>query len=72
MLPSTHELLENTSLIEYQLVVITNHNLKQHMNINSFCRKHNIKFISAMIAGPYSQLFCDFGEKFEILDKNGE
>lgn len=21
---------------------------------------------------PYSQLFCDFGDEFEVLDQNGE
>jgi len=40
--------------------------------INNYCRKKNIKFISADVRGPWARHFNDFGDKFEVLDKNGE
>ncbi|WP_281059874.1 hypothetical protein [Staphylococcus sp. GDK8D30P] len=40
--------------------------------MNKFCRKHNIKFISCDVYGVFSRIFNDFGNKFEVLDKNGE
>lgn len=40
--------------------------------INQFCRKRGIKFISADCHGVFSRVFNDFGETFEVLDKNGE
>lgn len=40
--------------------------------VNLFCRKRSIKFIAADCAGVFSRVFTDFGESFEVLDKNGE
>lgn len=40
--------------------------------VNEFCRKRGIKFISADCIGAFSRVFNDFGETFEVLDKNGE
>jgi molybdopterin/thiamine biosynthesis adenylyltransferase len=40
--------------------------------VNQYCRKKGIKFISASCQGVFSRIFNDFGEKFEVLDKNGE
>lgn len=37
-----------------------------------YCRKNNIKFIAVKSEGPFGYVFNDFGEKFEVLDKNGE
>ncbi len=42
------------------------------MFINEYCRKTGKKFISADSYGPFGRIFNDFGDKFEILDKNGE
>lgn len=39
--------------------------------INEFCRKKNIKFISASILGVYGYVFNDFGDNFEVVDKDG-
>ncbi|KAG7244428.1 hypothetical protein INR49_031170 [Caranx melampygus] len=36
------------------------------------CHSHGIKFIVADTRGLCGQLFCDFGEEFEVLDQNGE
>jgi len=40
--------------------------------VDDFCRKRGIKFISADCHGVFSRVFNDFGDEFEILDKNGE
>lgn len=48
------------------------HSYQTNIAINNFCRQSNIKFISADLLGPFSRLFNDFGDKFEVVDKNGE
>ena len=40
--------------------------------VDDFCRKRGIKFISSDCYGAFSRVFNDFGDQFEILDKNGE
>ena len=40
--------------------------------MNEYCRKHSKKFIAADSYGVFTRVFNDFGEKFEVLDKNGE
>jgi len=37
-----------------------------------FCRKYKKKFIISDCLGVFSRVFNDFGEQFEVLDKNGE
>ena len=41
---------------------------------NQKCRKSSpqIRFISASTFGVFASVFTDFGDKFEVLDKNGE
>jgi hypothetical protein len=39
---------------------------------SAFCRKHKIKFIVSSVEGLFARLINDFGEEFEVLDKNGE
>lgn len=36
------------------------------------CREHKVKFISADSIGFTCRIINDLGEKFEVLDKNGE
>jgi len=40
--------------------------------LNQFCRKEGIKFIAAPTAGVFSSIFCDFGDEFLVVDKDGE
>lgn len=51
---------------------VTEINLKEQFKLNEQCRVNNIKFISAEFRGAHCRVFNDFGEKFEVLDKNGE
>ena len=40
--------------------------------LDAFCRSNKIHFLAADCYGPYGQIFNDFGDNFEVLDKNGE
>lgn len=40
--------------------------------MNEYCRKHSKKFITADAYGVFTRVFNDFGDKFEVIDKNGE
>lgn len=59
-------------LKDYNVVVLTGCDLTQQIAINNYCRKHGIKFIAADVFGPWARQFNDFGDKFEVIDKNGE
>ena len=43
---------------------LSEYNLEHQIIINEYCRKNNIKFISADCFGPFARLFNDFGDKF--------
>ena len=40
--------------------------------VNKYCRSKGKKFICTDLVGVFGRIFNDFGEKFEVLDKNGE
>jgi ubiquitin-activating enzyme E1 len=42
------------------------------VELNEFSRKHSMSFVAVETAGVYGRTFCDFGEKFEIHDIDGE
>lgn len=50
----------------------TEGDLVSQILINEYCRSKGIKFISSDVNGVFSRVFNDFGEDFEVLDKNGE
>ena len=56
----------------YHLVFVTEMSFKDQFTLNEQCRTHNVKFISAEFRGAHCRVFNDFGDKFEVLDKNGE
>lgn len=53
-------------------MITTVHNDNDIILLDNYCRKNGIKFIAVKAEGPYGYVFNDFGEKFEVLDKNGE
>ncbi|XP_043564560.1 ubiquitin-like modifier-activating enzyme 1 [Chiloscyllium plagiosum] len=59
-------------LRQFQVVVLTDSTLEEQLRIGEFCHNQNIKFIVADTKGLFGQLFCDFGEEFTVIDKNGE
>uniref|UniRef100_A0A3B4GA87 E1 ubiquitin-activating enzyme n=1 Tax=Pundamilia nyererei TaxID=303518 RepID=A0A3B4GA87_9CICH len=63
--------LDENLLLQYQVVVLTDSSLEDQKRFGELCHSHGIKFIVADTKG-LCQLFCDFGEKFEVLDRDGE
>ncbi|KAG7495128.1 ubiquitin-like modifier-activating enzyme 1 [Solea senegalensis] len=59
-------------LLQHQVVVLTDSSLDDQKRFGEFCHSHCIKLIVADTKGLCGQLFCDFGEEFEVLDENGE
>eukprot|EP01087_Luapelamoeba_hula_P012828 TRINITY_DN3622_c0_g1_i1.p1 TRINITY_DN3622_c0_g1~~TRINITY_DN3622_c0_g1_i1.p1 ORF type:complete len:1066 (-),score=192.27 TRINITY_DN3622_c0_g1_i1:111-3308(-) len=57
---------------QYKCVVLTEVPLETQVRINDYCHKEGIAFASAEVRGLFTWAFCDFGDKFEIHDKNGE
>ncbi|KAF4112580.1 ubiquitin-like modifier-activating enzyme 1 [Onychostoma macrolepis] len=64
--------LDEDVLSKFQVVVLTNSPLEEQLRLGAFCHSNNIKFIVADTRGLCGQLFCDFGESFEVRDTNGE
>eukprot|EP01121_Diplochlamys_sp_Union-15-3_P009370 TRINITY_DN2560_c0_g1_i1.p1 TRINITY_DN2560_c0_g1~~TRINITY_DN2560_c0_g1_i1.p1 ORF type:complete len:1039 (-),score=203.29 TRINITY_DN2560_c0_g1_i1:40-2991(-) len=70
---STHSLDGDLSFLsQYQCVVLTETPLSIRIKVNDYCHSRNICFITADTFGVFCQAFCDFGNNFEIHDKNGE
>jgi ubiquitin-activating enzyme E1-like protein 2 len=61
-------------LTNYQCVIFTDTPFDVMEIIDSFCRsqKPPIKFIAGSVRGVACYGFCDFGDSFTVLDKNGE
>uniref|UniRef100_A0A3Q2QZ93 E1 ubiquitin-activating enzyme n=1 Tax=Fundulus heteroclitus TaxID=8078 RepID=A0A3Q2QZ93_FUNHE len=64
---------DNRSLKDLQnVVVLTDSSLDDQKRFGDFCHERGIRFIVADTRGLCGQLFCDFGEEFEVLDRDGE
>lgn len=64
--------LDQELLLQFQVVVLTDSSLDDQKKFGDFCHSNGIKFIVADTRGLCGQLFCDFGEAFEVLDQDGE
>ncbi|KAL0978741.1 hypothetical protein UPYG_G00174550 [Umbra pygmaea] len=64
--------LRDTLLLQFQVVVLTDSSLEDQQHFGAFCHSNGIKLIVADTKGLCGQLFCDFGEDFEVLDADGE
>ncbi|KAM4612885.1 ubiquitin-like modifier-activating enzyme 1 [Polymixia lowei] len=64
--------LDENLLLEFQVVVLTDSSLDDQKRFGTYCHSHGIKLIVADTKGLCGQLFCDFGEEFEVLDSDGE
>lgn len=54
------------------MVILTECDYEVQLAFNSYCHQKGINFISSDCYGPFTRAFCDFGEKFTVVDKNGE
>uniref|UniRef100_A0A3Q3IDV5 E1 ubiquitin-activating enzyme n=1 Tax=Monopterus albus TaxID=43700 RepID=A0A3Q3IDV5_MONAL len=64
--------LNEDLLLQFQVVVLTDSSLDDQKRFGAFCHLRGIKFIVADTKGLCGQLFCDFGDEFEVLDQDGE
>jgi ubiquitin-activating enzyme E1 len=51
---------------------LTDASLELQLQVNDYCRQHKIGYISADTYGAFAVAFADFGDVFEVFDKNGE
>lgn len=54
------------------MIVVTELMYADQIRLDGYCRENDIRFISTDCYGPYARIYNDFGEGFEVLDKNGE
>jgi len=60
-------------LQQFQVVVLTNNrSLEELLRVNDICHAHGTRFITADTRGLFGTVFCDFGEKFTVYDRDGE
>ncbi|KAI3369989.1 hypothetical protein L3Q82_024797 [Scortum barcoo] len=64
--------LNEDLLQQFQVVVLTDSSLDDQKRFGELCHSKKIKFIVADTKGLCGQLFCDFGEQFEVLDQDGD
>ncbi|EGY13740.1 hypothetical protein VD0002_g7029 [Verticillium dahliae] len=66
-------LAENLSQFDkYQVVVLTSLPLKLQGIIGDYCHSKGIYVVAADTFGLFGSIFCDFGEKFTVIDPTGE
>jgi ubiquitin-activating enzyme E1 len=69
---ATDKSIEAAGLKDYDVVILTEASLNTQKLVNDYCRKNNSKFITADVNGVFCRVFNDFGDEFEVIDKNGE
>ncbi|KAI5463703.1 ubiquitin-activating enzyme E1 1 [Mariannaea sp. PMI_226] len=64
---------ENLSQFDkYQVVVLTNVPIDSQKAIADYCHSKGIYVVIADVFGLFGSIFCDFGEKFTVMDDTGE
>lgn len=56
----------------FSVIVLTGSSLEEQKRISSLAHANNIALIVASTKGLFAQVFCDFGEKFTVIDPTGE
>lgn len=64
--------LDEAFLSKFRVVVATDLPLERQVAMGDYLHSKGIAFIVADTRGVFGQLFCDFGDDFEVLDTNGE
>ncbi|GJN66317.1 hypothetical protein PLICBS_000334 [Purpureocillium lilacinum] len=57
---------------KYQVVVLTNSPISSQKAIADYCHSKGIYVVIANTFGLFGSLFCDFGDKFTVIDPTGE
>ncbi|XP_074598481.1 ubiquitin-like activating enzyme 1 [Brevipalpus obovatus] len=58
-------------LRKFRAVVLTESSFDQQLAISEFTHANGIPLIIASMHGLFGQIFCDFGDNFEVYDING-
>lgn len=71
---STHTgpLLDKQFLSNFSVIVLTESNYHDVHQVTRYAREMNIALIVASTCGLFGQIFCDFGEIFQVNDPTGE
>lgn len=64
--------LTDEFLKKFRVIVLTETSLKEQLRIAEFTHKNDIALIIGDTRGLFSQIFCDFGETFTVIDTTGE
>lgn len=68
-----HEgILEAGFITKFKVVVLTETSLEEQLRIAEITRNNDIALVIADTRGLFSQIFCDFGPAFRVVDTNGE
>lgn len=59
-------------LRKFRVVVLTGASWAEQERVAAFTHANNIALVIADTRGLFSQVFCDFGPEFTVLDVNGE
>ncbi|XP_015599069.1 ubiquitin-like modifier-activating enzyme 1 [Cephus cinctus] len=57
---------------KFKVVVLTETSLEEQLRISEITHANDIALIIADTRGLFSQVFCDFGNSFTVVDTNGE
>lgn len=64
--------LTESFIKKFNVVVLTEISLKEQLRISEITHPNGIALIIADTRGLFSQVFCDFGENFKVVDTTGE
>ncbi|PHH87188.1 hypothetical protein CDD83_9206 [Cordyceps sp. RAO-2017] len=59
-------------LDKYQVVVLTNLPIASQKAIGDYCHSKGVYVVVANTFGLFGSIFCDFGDKFTVIDPTGE
>jgi len=54
------------------VIVLTEASYETIVAVNDYCRAKGKRFLSTDLHGVFGRVFNDYGDKFDVLDKNGE
>ncbi|UNI16886.1 E1 ubiquitin-activating enzyme [Purpureocillium takamizusanense] len=57
---------------KYQVVVLTNSSISSQKAIADYCHAKGIYVVISNTFGLFGSIFCDFGDKFTVIDPTGE
>ncbi|XP_047102553.1 ubiquitin-like modifier-activating enzyme 1 [Schistocerca piceifrons] len=64
--------LTESFIKQFKVVVLTESTLEEQLRVSEVTHSNDIALIVADVRGLFTQVFCDFGENFTVVDVNGE